>query len=341
MISLLFVMIFSTMVESSCVLNGETYPDSSISYIVGGPHRPGSIYMRCNGRKSTCFLDDGRADVVDAETPCESAYSADRQLGVLLAPTQLVWPNGAMCYRTPTILTPAEQAIFAQGVNEFKLKTNMRVISLEECAIQADAAAICGGCVNALTVSRDFGCSSFNGYRNEVAQDISFTPDCFFDRANQPGADPLVRAPSANTVIHELGHAAGLYHEHTHPQRNLAILRDSLRSAPENYIKNTQAVATAYDTYSIMHFSLNSEMCVPKAEFAALTFCDVNELPATTGCTVATEIHCDRANVAQTYVGGAATFSAGDIAGLAQLYPTKYPQAELAAATPNLRCVPT
>ena len=332
-------------IASSCTL-----PDASdlglhqIKYLLGQDTQRGSIYAQCNPMDQlTCHEHSGRADTVDPVVECSILQNAQqrRRLGVLLMQGQAAWPNGAMCYRPPTaILLPEELTIFNQAIQEFKIKTSLRVLTLEECVLQPDAISICGACQNALTVSRTAGCSSFIGYTAEVNQDISFTADCFFDRPDQPGSDPIVRVPSPNSILHGLGHAAGLHHEHQHPARTALVIPALLTNAPENYVKIPDAGTTVYDLFSIMHFSLGQDMCLPLPEFSATRFCDVNEPIGTEGCIQATEAHCDRTNPGQAIVGGGTSLSVGDIGALASLYPVNtYPA--ITAAPAVVAAIPT
>lgn len=59
-----------------------------------------------------------------------------------------------------------------------------------------------------------FRCCSFVGKKGQGAQSVSLAPHC----------------RKVGTIIHELGHAIGFWHEHTRPDRNehVQILNDNI-----------------------------------------------------------------------------------------------------------------
>lgn len=74
---------------------------------------------------------------------------------------------------------------------------------------------------------------------------------------------------NAGTVLHEFGHALGLRHEHHHPRRTLDLNMERIREDYKDKDKPNlpdflfpaafqTALASSYDRYSVMHYSLSS-----------------------------------------------------------------------------------
>lgn len=89
-----------------------------------------------------------------------------------------------------------------------------------------------------------FSCSAFVGYRQDAAdQTISLNPSC--DEGN---------------VVHEIGHALGLNHEHMRSDRgDFLNVSPRIRSSDPNYGIAQGQQHGAYDLCSIMHYSSRTE----------------------------------------------------------------------------------
>lgn len=113
----------------------------------------------------------------------------------------------------------------------------------------------------------------------------------------------------------------GLYHEHTHPDREVIVLTDqNLPVSAENYAKTSTREATLkpYDPKSIMHYGRTAGLCFPKAQYPLKSFCDVETVK---NCVQPVEQHCNSSRDSE--IGTRAVLSAGDIYTLRMLYGSK------------------
>lgn len=282
-----------------------------MKYLAGGAFTANSTFARCINGTVECFIDDGNADAeMDVNNPvsCSFEDTKARRLGVAgLSPE--MWPANTLCYQLTGAFTAAEETLIQTGIEQYDTATNIKIMTTAECEAQTDRANLCGNCQNFAAIAReeDRGCSSQLGYQSIPAQSMNLAPACFNN--------------GFGTVIHEFGHALGLFHEHMHPNRNVIVLRDGLRVPPGNYEVVDQIVrASDYDPNSIMHYSIGSALCVPKPEYQTLRFCDIDETAAD-GCTIPTDVYCDpTVTRANSGIGQRQNFSYGDISTLNQMY---------------------
>lgn len=96
---------------------------------------------------------------------------------------------------------------------------------------------------------RGSGCSSPVGYRRGRMNRISLAQGCWHK----------------GTVMHEMGHTIGLYHEQSRPDRDsyVRIIRGNIQPAMRfNFNKqkasNINSLGTRYDYYSMMHYPANA-----------------------------------------------------------------------------------
>lgn len=69
------------------------------------------------------------------------------------------------------------------------------------------------------------------------------------------------------SVVHEMGHAAGLFHEHQRPDRDDHVTVSSTDATNYGKKSNSEVVnLTPYDYLSIMHYGPNSSLSVPNNE---------------------------------------------------------------------------
>jgi hypothetical protein len=156
---------------------------------------------------------------------------------------------------------------------------------------------------NYVTFTRGTGCSSYVGSINYAGQPINLADAC-----------------STGNAIHEIGHAVGLWHEHTRNDRDSYITVESANIDPNSSYNFQKTGSTgldlgAYDYGSIMHYG-------------AYSF-SINSLP--TIVTIPPGIP----------IGQRDALSSGDINGARALYPTSAPAPPPAPVSVTVTSTPT
>lgn len=139
-----------------------------------------------------------------------------------------LWPDGIMPYSFDGSLTSSAQTKIEQAIAHWNTTTPIRLVPRTS---EDDY-------VNFIDES---GCASYIG-RIGGAQPIYSSANC-----------------SAGNFIHEIGHALGLYHEHTRPDRDTYVEVNwsnisSNRSQNFDIVTSNIQVNTPYDYGSIMHY---------------------------------------------------------------------------------------
>jgi hypothetical protein len=190
----------------------------------------------------------------DGVLPAHHVIHGKNKRGVLSYKPWL-WPNGTICYQIGPGFTNEQLNIIYDGMADWENKTCIRFID-EACS---------DGYVQ-IRVSQ-YGCCSYVG-RVGCKQGLSLHPNCF----------------SKRTVIHELGHAIGLFHEQSRPDRDkyVRILPDNIiPGALPNFNKLASFIVDSlgvpYDYNSVMHYSNKAFVKSPEL---------VNMIPLTPGITV-------------------------------------------------------
>ena len=226
---------------------------------------------------------------------------------------QNLWPQSTICYDPIGSEFTAEQKdkIMA-GFTEFEEKTNLRFLDINKCTDQS----LCGGCKVSVRFFQGGGCGSAMGFDGGYPQTISLDDGCF----------------NRGTILHEIGHTAGLLHEHQHNKRDMVLLLGNIPSdvPAHNVAKELgrEDHSTKYDRNSVMHYETGEWMCVPKADRDPNDFCDYGQTSSTHNCKVATEEDCDL-EAGKGIGSHDAGLSDGDVEALLIMYPETSPTTDV------------
>lgn len=142
------------------------------------------------------------------------------------------WPNGIVPYEFS-----AAYSFSAENIEAVEL--GMKTIEENSCVRFIRRTSE----INYLNIIRDSGCYSFVGLIYNGAQDVSYGEGCL----------------SQNTIMHELFHALGFYHEQSREDRDqfITIHFENVRAGTERNFQIQSGGSdhgTQYDYTSVMHY---------------------------------------------------------------------------------------
>jgi len=212
--------------------DGETYEDSVKQAIAPIVFRDGATHMRVLENINGVAMAEG--DIIFGDAG--KYFNSKKQRTVLGLSNYVygtVWPNGVVPYRISSQLSAsAEEKVRAA----IKAWNGTGAISMVERTSATEAAF-----PNYIDFVDANQCASWVGFQNTGAQSIYTGDKC-----------------SEGSMIHEIGHALGLLHEHTRPDRD-SFVQINWNSINADKTHNFDVLADAiplgdYDYSSIMHY---------------------------------------------------------------------------------------
>ena len=145
------------------------------------------------------------------------------------------WPDGIVPYRFSPKLTAIQKRHVQSAIDKLNARTRVELVAADDPAAS--------GYSDHLMFEPSGGCASFVGRQlNEDAQSLWVADSC-----------------SVGSIMHEIAHAIGLFHEHTRPDRDnyVNVVWDRIIEGKEfNFEIYEDSVQThgEYDYGSIMHY---------------------------------------------------------------------------------------
>ena len=215
-------------------------------------------------------ITNDRADVAKANRIILTGYALN-----LLNRSTYAWPKGIIPFTIDENLEKRRKVILG-AIKEWNTKTNVTFVHFE---LEAEWLKEQFGNVDKLWRIHFIGhdkdySTSYVGLRKfaeegrPYAQTIELTKDC-----------------AHGTVLHEMGHALGLWHEHNRPDRDqfINIINENIREAHRNqYDIGRGKSVSDYDLQSIMHYSQHTFALDDKVSFTVINT-DTIEDPANIG----------------------------------------------------------
>ena len=163
-------------------------------------------------------------------------YFKNRTTRALIRNRDRLWEDGIVYYKINEDVNSQVQDIIADAILEFEQNT---CLQFRQRTFQTSYVEF---------ISNEAVCSSSVGKVPNEKQYVKLGPDCWNYRI----------------VLHEIGHAIGMWHEQSRPDRDdyVEIFYDNIRSDEDQFTKRTNSEAQSegivYDYASIMHYPLNA-----------------------------------------------------------------------------------
>ena len=188
-------------------------------------------FFRNSSKESLCLIE---GDIV-----CPQDYDEnDTTFYMASLDRNKLWLTRLIPYLIASTYTPSEKQLIKEAISELEGKTCVKFKELSSEPNDEDF----------IYIRPIQGCYSSIG-RATGKQDLSLTSDCL--------------NKGKGTVIHELIHALGIWHEHTRPDRDSYVfvelgniipgLESNFKIRPNNFV---DMLGEPYDYYSIMHYGI-------------------------------------------------------------------------------------
>ncbi len=231
--------------NDDCGCNEEVYRGSTNGE---GTEQEGTLL---DGRNVTYKVIDGKkvfeGDILIGDHQLQNgAIGTD---GTISTVSSHVWPNKTVYYAWGSGLPQSAKTKFTDAAAHWKLKTGINFV------LRTNQTAY-------IRVIQGSGCYSYIG-RQGNAQDLSIGSGC-----------------STGNTIHEIGHAIGMYHEHTRADRDtyVNVFTQNVQSgAGNNFVKCTSCTANgtldfgSIMMYSSFAFSSNGQATITKKDGSTFT----------------------------------------------------------------------
>lgn len=320
-----------------CEVNGHQFRHRSMHYYAE------NAYVACSNGQAGCWIQEkvhnpavqvacpthGLQKRIDEE---KARFEQDRQrrLSLAVVDSDRLWPEAVICYdyNSDYAFTTTQQSYIVEAMTFFESETNIRFLPISTCTSKS-MTDYCGGCTNYVDFKHpDTGrdCNSSIGVTVTGAQTMNLADRCF-------EVDDDLKTVYGS-AMHEIGHSVGLYHEHQHPGRKIAVFWDDLsQSYWSEMAVRDDSIGGAYDADSIMHYPSTYGFCYPyycssgsasgsESTCVAddVTFCGLNQDQGDDGCTEPTTAMCNDTKTAT--IGQRKNLSAGDLEAINELYTT-------------------
>jgi hypothetical protein len=324
--------------KKNCTLGDFTLSHLSLHYYQK------NLYIACNDGQASCYAIRREHEPAEAvacpekdlaskiQTEKRRRNQENRRLSLVVAESHRIWESGVACYafNPQSPFSESQRAFVLEAMKTYERSTNVRFMPIATCKAE-NMTQYCKGCASFIDFRRpSFGrdCNSSIGVNSQGPQVMNLADRCF-------EADNELKSETG-TPMHEIAHALGLYHEHQHPGRAIAVFWDEI---PPNIWAEMKvrdiALGGKYDPDSIMHYPSKYGFCYPKICEAGSTtncvpagssFCGLNEDPQS-GCLKPSREICDQART--DAIGQRRFLSPGDLEALREIYK----QAEWEAST--------